>query len=164
MQHAVLDQLEHGSEENKGKSRGQISPDPRQLDAGNDDDQGIQKVKRGINAAGDVKQRGGEGDIGEDLQTDVRPRVVPQSQQKNLEERNGIPEDNNADESKARDIGLRELGNRQLNAQQEGNNNDAYLPHPIQPSAIIQFILHQLLLLLRYHRQLLGRDPENAFL
>src|SRR5215471_21735102 len=109
MQDAVLGEFEHGGKENERQPRGHVCPCPRQLNAGYDDDEGIEKVERGIDSTGHVKQGRGKSDIHEDLQPDLDPGVMPQDQQKDLKERNGIPENNDGDKTPNWDVGLREL-------------------------------------------------------
>src|SRR4029077_10331755 len=127
---AEVCELQRDAEEQKSESGRGVSPYPRQLQAGDKDDERIKKVERGINVAGDVKNGSGENQVSKNLKARLYLDVLPYSYEEDLDQGNGVPKQDDRDETRNRHIAGGKPGNSQLNAQQKGDDDDADLDEP----------------------------------
>src|SRR5579864_7902465 len=97
MDDAKVAELERKTEENESNSGRGIGPQTRKLQAGDENDERIKEVERGINVTGDVDNGGGEDQVGENLKAGLDFRLVPDRDQEQLDQSDGVPEQNDGD-------------------------------------------------------------------
>src|SRR5208282_293747 len=73
----VIIELEDGSEEDESQGGAEISPGSGQEHASDHDDQGVEKIQRTVDAAGDMDDEGDHGQIGEHLQHGLQAVFAP---------------------------------------------------------------------------------------
>src|SRR5450631_218200 len=139
---AVVVQFQHGPVKNEGERRNQLRPHARQQQAGDNDDQGIEKVKRTVPSTGFVDDEADENQIGQNLQRGLQTVLLPEGEQKHVEQRKAVPEKNGTDEEPHGQRRQTEMGNRQLNREQEGQNENSDPDQPSQPIALVERRLH----------------------
>src|SRR5579864_5690552 len=142
MDNAKVSELKRQAEKDEGNSCGRVGPKARQLQAGDKDDQRVEKVEEGVNVAGDVNNGGGEYQVGEDLEPRLHLDLAPHRHQKELHQRDGVPEQDDRDESAHRYVAGGEAGNGQLDAQQKRDDDDADFGQPAQPRPVLKQDLH----------------------
>jgi hypothetical protein len=71
-------QLQDGDVQDERQRSSQVSPDSRQQDAGNDDDQRIEKVQRAVDAAGGIHHQRDHHQVGNDLQQRLDAAFFPE--------------------------------------------------------------------------------------
>src|SRR6476660_10270875 len=86
-----ITEFQQRAETNKRNSSRHIRPVPRQQDAGNDDRQRIEEVEKGVDAAGDINQRGDEGKISKNLYDGLVLGFLPERGQQHKKERDDKP-------------------------------------------------------------------------
>ena len=129
--HSIVVQFQHRAVKNECQGGHQLGPHPRQHDAGHDDDQGIEEVERTVPSSGFMDDQADQNQVGKKLQRGLQPVFLPQGKQEHEEQRQAVPEKNGGDEEPQRQSRRRELGDRQLNTQQQGQdkNSDSNQPH-----------------------------------
>ena len=142
MQPAEVGGLQGSAKENECQTRREVSPGAGQLYAGADNDERVQKVKRRIHVAGDINNCGSEDQIGKHIEPSLNLRVAPYRDQHDLQQRDGVPKQDDGDKSPHRHVGGGEPRNSQLDPQQEGDDDDAHLGQPAQPGALLKFSFH----------------------
>src|SRR6267142_4991943 len=118
-----ITEFQQRPETDERNSRRYIGPITRQQDAGNDDRQRIEEVEKGVEAAGDVNQRGDKGQINKDLDNGLALGLLPERGQQHKKERNDKPGDDYGFKQADVDIVGRPLGNEQLDSQENRDDD-----------------------------------------
>ncbi len=140
--HGVVVQFQHRPVENESQGRNQLRPHPRQQHAGHDDHQGIEKVQRAVPSSGFMDHEADQNQIGENLQRGLQAMFLPQGEQEHVEQRKAAPEQHGTDEEPHGQRRRTVLGDRQLNGQQEGQDENPDPNQPHQPIALVERRLH----------------------
>ena len=78
----VVIEFEDAAEQDKGEGGAQISPDAGQQHAGDDDNEGVEKIERAVDASGDMDDEGNHGEVGEHLKDGLETMLAPDGNQK----------------------------------------------------------------------------------
>src|SRR5580704_6328995 len=140
--HAVVVQFQNRPVEDESQSRDEVRPHARQQHAGDDDDQGIEEVQRAVPSSGFVDHEADQNQISHNLQRGLQPVLLPEGEQKYVEQRKTVPQQNGSNEEPHGQRRRTELGDRQLNGKQEGQNEDADPDQPYQPISLVKRRLH----------------------
>src|ERR1700722_5756520 len=90
--HQVVIEFEDTAEEDESEGGAEVSPDPWQKHAGDDDDQGVEKVQRTVDASGDMDHERDHGQIGEHLEDRLQAMLVPDRYQEKKKQRKHRPQ------------------------------------------------------------------------
>src|SRR5581483_9748294 len=142
---AEVGELEHRAEGDESQQGGEVCPDAREQDAGDDDDERVEEIERGVDAAGDVEHGGGEDQVSQNLGAGLENVVSPAAEQQVHEAGDDVPGEDDADEQRFRNVGRGEPDDGQLDDEQAGNDDDPDLDQPGQPCADIEVGRHRLL-------------------
>src|ERR1039458_10000308 len=140
--YGIVVQFQHRSVKDESQSGDELRPHARQQHAGHDDDQGIEEVQGTVPPAGLVDHEADHDQIGHNLQRGLQTVLLPEREKKYVEEREAVPQQNGCDEEPHGHRARAELGDRQFNGQQEGQNKNADPDQPYQPIALIKRRLH----------------------
>ncbi len=127
---AIVVQFQDGPVKNESQGSHQVRPDARQQHAGDDDDERIEEVEGTIPASGFMDDKAGQDQIRNHLQRGLQPMLLPQGEQKHIEQRKAVPEKDGADEEPDGQWRRSELSHGQFNPKQEGQDENA---DPHQP-------------------------------
>src|SRR5579864_4754315 len=119
-----------------------MRPNTCQQHARNNDNQRIKKVERTIPSSGFMNDEADKEKIGQNLQRSLKPVLPPQREQNHKEEREAIPQKHSTDEEPHGQRGRIELGDRQLDGEEKGQDKNADPNQPHQPIAFIERRLH----------------------
>src|SRR5208283_1276754 len=89
---AVIIEFEDGTEQDESQGGTEISPGSRQEHASDNDDQGVEKIQRAVDAAGDMNHQRDHGQIGEHLENGLEAVLAPDRNQKKEKQRKHEPE------------------------------------------------------------------------
>ncbi len=140
--YSVVVEFKDGAIKNESQRRHQMRPHSGKQDAGHDDDQRVEKVQRTVPASRLMHDQADHDQIGQDLQGCLQPVLLPEGQQDYIEEREGIPQKDRAEEKAQRQACARQLCDRQLDSEQEGQDQDPYFDQPGQPIPLVKCRLH----------------------
>src|SRR5580692_7254930 len=139
----VVIQFKDTSVKNEGEGGDQARPDTRQKHAGHDDDERIKEVQGTVPTAGLVDHEADEDDISKHLQRGLQPVLLPEREQKNIEQRQAVPEKDGGQEEPPWHGRRTELRHREFNGQQQSQDEDADPNQPNQPITLIKRRLHE---------------------
>src|SRR5580704_2168144 len=143
MHESVIVELEDRAVKNESERCHKLRPHSGQQDSSNDDGQRIEEVQRTVPASGLVYDQADHDEVGQDLQRRLQAMLAPEGEQDYIEERNGIPQQHGAEEKAQGQTGRRQLRDRQLDSEQEGEDQDPYFDQPRQPIPLVECRLHR---------------------
>ena len=133
----IVIELEDGSEQDERQGGAEISPGSGQEHARDHDDQGVEKIQRTVDAAGDMDDQGNHGQIGEDLQDGLEAVFVPDRNQEKEKQREHEPQHHSGEEGQdGQGVGSK-ADNGEFDGEQDEEDQDANLDQPGQPVALI---------------------------
>ena len=97
-----------------------MRPHAREQNAGDNDDQRVKKIQRTVPASGFMHDQTDQNQVREYLQGCLQAVFMPQGEQEDVEQRQPKPQNDCADEKAKRQRRGREMGDSQLNGEQEG--------------------------------------------
>ena len=147
----VVIEFEDGSEQDESQGRAQISPGPRQQHAGDNDDQGVEKIQRAVDAAGDMDDQRDHGQIGEHLQNGLQAVFAPDRNQKKEKQRKHEPQHHPGEKGQDGQRAGSEADDGEFDGEQNQQDQDANLDQPGQPVPLIGDGVHE------FSRWLFGR-------
>src|ERR1700684_1743713 len=92
MNYTIVVQFQHGPVKNEGQGGDQMRPHPRQQHAGDNNNQGIKEVERTVPSSSFVDDKTNQNQIGQNLQRGLQPVLLPQGEQKHVEQGKTVPE------------------------------------------------------------------------
>ena len=135
-------QLKNTAIENECKGGCKVRQPSWQQHRGDDNDERIEEIQRAVYAAGCVNHERDQRQIRKHLEQRLNSVLFPERKQYQVENRNRVPQQHNFDEQAQRDGIRRQPRDREFDAQQKCQNNDADLDQPGQPLPLIEHGLH----------------------
>src|SRR5208337_1806669 len=134
---AVIIEFEDGTEQDESQGGTEISPGSRQEHASDNDDQGVEKIQRAVDAAGDMNHQRDHGQIGEHLENGLEAVLAPDRNQKKEKQRKHEPEHHPDEEGQDGQRAGRKPDDGEFDGEQNQQDQDANLDQPGQPVSLI---------------------------
>ena len=145
--------LQQRAEADERHSRRHISPVAGQQNAGNNNDQRIEEVEKGVNAAGNVNQGGSKSQVGENLNDRLTLVLLPNGCQEHEQEGNREPGDNHAFKEANLDVIRSESDDQEFNGEKARYGQDTDFHKPRQPCPLVESnVSHPRLSLCRFRK------------
>ena len=125
--------LQQQSKKDERDGGRQVSPIARQQNAGDNDHQRIEEIKKGINASGHVDHGRGECKVGEYLGNGLHLVFAPERLQEGKKNRDREPDHHDGDKHRGRNMVGREVNDQEFNRKQKRDDDDTDFYKPCQP-------------------------------